>query len=141
MSWANAFVGIPYRANGRSVAGCDCWGLYRLAVRARLGIDLPMWDTVDADDSRRAARAIRAERGGEAWPEVEKPRDGDLVLMRGAWTTGGGQLRGSAVHVGCFVEPGLVLHVEDGLDAVLVETSHPSVRERIVSFHRHVSFP
>jgi cell wall-associated NlpC family hydrolase len=141
MSWANGFAGIPYEPQGRTQAGCDCWGLYRLAVQDRTGISLPLWDTIDPRDGRAVARTLTGERCGEDWLPVDDPRDGDLVLLRGAYAAGDGQLRGGPVHVGCFVAPAAVLHVEEGIDAVIVPVTHPSVRQRILGYYRHRSIP
>jgi len=41
MRWAGEFVKIPFLINGRSKSGCDCWGLYRLIVLERSGVELP----------------------------------------------------------------------------------------------------
>lgn len=132
--WANAFVGIPFADNGRTAQGCDCWGLYRLAVAARRGILLPAWDDVPSSDLRAVHRRLAAER--PKWPEVAEPGDCDLVLMRGAFTGRDGQLRGGELHVGCCVEGSHVLHTEIGSNAVLVPLAHMSIRNRILGFHR-----
>ena len=40
---ADSLIGIPYRHNGRSEKGVDCWGLIQLFF-SRLGIELPSDD-------------------------------------------------------------------------------------------------
>lgn len=134
MSWANAYAGLPFLAGGRGHAGLDCWGLYRLVLTERAGVMLPAWDMVAWDDLRAVYRAMRAEADGEAWRKVETPSSLDLVLMRGHFETGDGNLRGGPVHVGCFVEPGLVLHIEEGIDAMIVPLA--SVAWRVLGFYR-----
>lgn len=134
--WANDFTAVPFALGGRSMDGADCWGLYRLAVKARLGLDLPAWADVPAHDLRAVHRAIVAQQTATGWPEVDDPRDGDLVLMRGAFTSTTGRLKGGELHVGCCVEGSHVLHTEMDIGPMLVPLDHWSVKSRILRFYR-----
>lgn len=134
--WANAFVGIPFRDRGRGSAGCDCWGLYRLALAEMAGVTLPMWETVSSGDLWTVCRTLRAEAASVAWIDVAEPRDFDLVLMRGHYAGADGQVRGGPVHVGCFVATGHVLHTEEGIDSMIVPVTREAVAHRIVRYYR-----
>jgi len=37
MTWATPLIGIPFQERGRSLAGCDCWGLVRFALGRGVG--------------------------------------------------------------------------------------------------------
>lgn len=134
--WANAFVGIPFRDRGRGRAGCDCWGLYRLALLEAAGVALPMWETVASGDLWAVCRTLRAQEASADWLEVTAPQDFDLVLMRGHYSGPDGHVRGGPVHVGCFVVPGHILHTEEGIDSMLIPAAREAVAHRIVRYYR-----
>jgi cell wall-associated NlpC family hydrolase len=134
--WANAFTGVPYEAGGRSMAGADCWGLVRMAIMHRCGVDLPSFGEIDADDLRAVHRAMAGERDRGTWREAENPADCDIVLMRGTFDGTDGRLKGGATHVGCCVDGTHLLHTERGIGATLVPLNHWTVKGRILRFYR-----
>lgn len=102
MTWANSYVGIPYRANGRDRAGCDCWGLIVLVFREQRGVTLPDWN-LPADSLRAAVRAIAA---GMADPAclaepIEGPEPWAVVIS---------ERRAAPYHAGVCVGQRYVLH-------------------------------
>ena len=134
MSWANRFTGLPFVADGRGREGCDCWGLYRIVLSEMRGIELPAFDTVPAADPRAVFRTMEREK--RQWTKVSEPCDFDLVLMRGPFRDGAGQLRGGEIHVGCYVEEGQVLHTEAGIDSAVASMARESISHRFLGFYR-----
>lgn len=134
MEWHAPYLGVPFEDGGRSLDGCDCWGLVRLIYARELRIELPSYGETSATDLIRAARAIGAGKDGEAWQDVPagQLQPFDVVVMRYA----GRQLVG---HVGLAINPLTVLHVEASTAAVCVPLNHWSIRERIACYRRHIS--
>lgn len=124
------FIGIPYLDKGRSIVGCDCWGLLSMVFRDLRGIELPTYSDgyVTASDRRALARLIAGEI--EDWEEVEPGREitFDGVLMReGAF----------ARHIGVVTHPGSLLHVFSGETSKIERYGAGRLAHRIVGFYRY----
>lgn len=134
--WANEYVGIPYKARGRTRDGVDCWGLYRLVMLEKTGIVLPSFDTIDNEDLPLVMNTMAEQSVGETWIPVarENAKNFDCVLMRAVFSEGGLFLGGN-IHIGCFVWPSYVLHVEKRHDVVL--EALPALNHRIKGIYRH----
>lgn len=132
MSWAAAYVGLPFVDGGRDRRGVDCWGLVRLVYAAERGIDLPSYGEISAADLLALARAFTAGAQGAHWPETLHPHPFDVAVMRS------GQGHRGIVHVGVMVDARRVLHVERATDSVIVPITHHSVAGRIMGFRRYV---
>ncbi|HRQ13091.1 MAG TPA: NlpC/P60 family protein [Promineifilum sp.] len=131
MSWVCRYIGLPYRDHGRTRSGVDCWGLVRLIYKNELGIDLPSYAEISAEDLMRAARAIDAGKDGELWRGVPAsdivPFDVAVMRHYGRRTVG---------HVGIVTPERRILHVEISTDSVVVPMDHYTVRERLACFRR-----
>ena len=134
MSWINAYVGVPFKDQGRDFRGCDCWGLVRLVYKNVLDIDLPSYGEISASDLKEVSRNIAGNNDIEPWVEVERAREFDVAVMRfyGSKRIG---------HVGIVVSnsPVSIVHTEKGHDSVVVRSDDMRVRSRIVGFRRHRS--
>ncbi|WP_027517888.1 NlpC/P60 family protein [Bradyrhizobium sp. WSM1417] len=123
------YVGIPYLERGRSISGCDCYGLVRLVLAELRGAELPSFVEayVSATDRAALARLIAGEIA--PWQPVafgeERPFDG--VLMRA------GRLLS---HIGLVVEPGRLLHVSEGEESRIERYRAPPLSHRVVGFYR-----
>lgn len=137
MSWSNDYVGLPSKAKGRDRRGVDCWGLPRLVLIEAAGAPddealLPdsAADYAGLDDGQAIAECMRRTRFWP-WTEVqagqEKPFD-LIVFHRG----------GVDDHMGIVVEPGLMLHIEDGKRSC-VENYRRAGKwaNKITGFYRH----
>jgi cell wall-associated NlpC family hydrolase len=132
VSWAAAFVGLPFVDGGRGPAAFDCWGLVRAVYAARLGVDLPSYGEISARDLARVARAMR---GGQdvGWRSVDTPAELDVVLMR---PTSGGDF---TAHVGVCLGGGQVLHTEPATGSLIMPVTHMYLAGRIRGYRRLAS--
>ena len=135
--WSNDYVGLPFKPYGRSRSGIDCWGLYWLVMKEQAGIMLPAFDTVDFNNGKEISETMLAEREAHEWETVDRldAYHFDCVLMRGVFAGRANQLEAAPVHVGCFVHPGRVLHIERHTDSVCVQIS--DIAYRIAGIYRH----
>lgn len=139
-AWCSAYIGLPFAHRGRGPDAYDCWGLVRVVLAERFGLDVPGYmdmTPASADDLRSMAQAIRA--GAEDWaclsrraalrdplPPVQ-PRPGDVALMRrGIWPC----------HVGIVVAPGWMLHALEHVGSTADRLDGPEAA-KIVAFYRH----
>lgn len=130
----NQYVGIPFSWNGYDRSGVSCWGLFVLVYAELYGIDLPRHD-------QHGARVARGEKAApEIWASVRQwiplelgeERTGDALHMRGF---NGGRL--NDLHCGIVVEPGLVLHAEEGAGVVISRyRSDRRYRSRVIGAYR-----
>ncbi len=132
MWWAD-YIGAPFIDRGRGRGGYDCWGLVRAIYERELGLSLPSFGEISADDLLRVARRMGAYAADPCWIAVDDPRPFDVVLMRGAGVST------ACVHVGLVAGGGALLHTEPATGAVLVNASHFSVARRIIGLRRHVN--
>ena len=134
--WVRTYLGIPFLAHGRSMDGCDCWGLVTLIHRDVLGIDLPDYHECyrGMGDLKRRAAGFMDHRQDD-FVEVQKPLPGDCVLLL---------MRRLPVHVGIYagVSNGAdnMIHTEEQRGAAHLEKLYsklfPSANP---TFHRHRS--
>lgn len=121
------YLGIPWVLNGESPAGCDCWGLVRLAYREELGVDLVHPSAMSAETAAAVARRVAEVRelllgAARFVPAEGAPADLDILEF---------STRGRlADHVG-VVAGGMLLHCRFGAGAVL--TPFERVRWPILS--------
>jgi cell wall-associated NlpC family hydrolase len=95
MHWAADLIGAPYERGAQGPDAWDCWSLTRHVFAARYGIVMPVIAIDDASADN--VRAIRQAAHASGWRPAhdDKPRDGDVALMR--------NLLGER-HVGVIVE-------------------------------------
>lgn len=125
-------MAVPFVDGGRDMTGIDCWGLVRWVYRENLGVELPDYGEISATELRRIAREVTGAWDTDPWHMVLDPQRFDVVVMR---------LYSSNIvaHVGVMVDDTSLLHIERASGACIVPIRHPTVRDRIVGFRRHVS--
>lgn len=128
------FIGLPYADKGRGPVAYDCWGLCAAVYRDVYGLPLPDYadSYTSADDGDSVAAAVRA--GLADWKPVQKPRAGDLLILR---------ILGRPWHCAVMVDSVRFLHVpppgRDGRQTLsCVERIDAAIwARRIEGFYRH----
>lgn len=130
MDWTSRYINIPYVNKGREFSGADCWGLVRLVYLHELGIELPDYGEVSADDLSKVHRKV--EDVQEQWEAVAHNdiQAFDICVMRAPG-------KRIICHVGVVVDKNRILHVEKRTDSVIVPLNDPIIRERVSCFRRH----
>lgn len=136
--WASRYIGTPFKDGGRDLSGLDCWGLARLVLAERAGLDLPYYDGVSALDGATVRDLVRQESKVMRWLPVVpgEGRELDVVLMRGR-VDHGGMVTAAETHVGVIVGAGQVLHIEPGIDAAIESMNSVRMANRITRIFRH----
>lgn len=100
--FANKYIGRPWVAGAQGPDSFDCWGFVRYVLKHEYDHDVPQVN-VNAECLRDVLLAFRTDLAFQAFKEVEKPQDGDVVLMRQSK---------NPVHAGLWldVDGGGVLH-------------------------------
>ena len=126
-NWWNAYLALPYLANGRTRAGLDCWGLVRLVHAEVFAHELPsLAADYEISDRQRVADLIAARR--EGWELTKAPRSGDVVLLR---------VDGSDSHMGIITRPGYFLHVREEQDSVIERLDSTTWKHRVSGIYRY----
>lgn len=107
MTWWQPYIGIPYKARGRSLSGCDCWGLVRLVYDLELEIVLPSlaekYSSMDDRDGIVEAYATLL----PYWEEIATPEPFSVAVCKPS----------GRLHCGVMVDSTKVLHAFRGADA------------------------
>jgi probable lipoprotein NlpC len=129
--WANKYIGIPFKPNGRDRNGLDCWGLVCLVHKEELGLELFPYNDIFLTNSHENLKHVAKviQEGKEKLKEIKKPEPFDIIVLRAGtyiW------------HVGIVIDKKRMLHVMDGIESVVEEYTGLFWRDRIDGFRRHI---
>ncbi len=121
---------VHFKPRGRDRAGIDCWGIVYLYYKEILNIDLPSYtDLYSASDIRNYEHLHSIFKTEvPLWQLVDIAIPADVVLLR---------LRGRPIHVGLVIEPGRMLHIEEGIDICEERYDGIKWKNRVIGVHRY----
>jgi cell wall-associated NlpC family hydrolase len=122
----NLAIGVPFLDHGRDFQGWDCWGLAVRLYRECFGMDIQDFEGLTGLNSRESEKLFEDYR--HAWLEINsgKENSGDLVIMRG-----------SVIHVGVVVKPGMMLHTENNYGTCVEPYTSGIWKTRVIGLYRH----
>jgi cell wall-associated NlpC family hydrolase len=130
--WVDRYVNIPFQDKGRSLAGCDCYGLLALILREQFSVELPSYvgAYASAYEMEETASLIAGRLPADGWRRVtDRPRPGDGVVLR---------LLNRPWHVGVMVTATDFVHVfEDQGVSAIERLDSPRWARRVVGVYRH----
>jgi cell wall-associated NlpC family hydrolase len=129
--WVGKYIGIPFVSNGRTMKGCDCYGLVRLVLHNEYGISLPeLSDDYDnAFNVAETARLFSEHLPVLAGEKIAGPQEKAIVVITE---------HGVAAHVGIVAGGGYILHTGSKTGGICQRDTHPGLRGRIEGYY-HVS--
>lgn len=129
LHWSAAYVGTPYLDFGRTAAGCDCWGIVRLALFVMKGIVLPSYDDISPEELAEIDQIVHREVGSGVWVKVDARQEFDVAVFR----------RGRHdSHVGIMVDDRRMLHSDKHSGGARVERiDNGRWASQLVGYYRH----
>jgi cell wall-associated NlpC family hydrolase len=126
--WVGKYIGIPFVSNGRTMEGCDCYGLIRLVLRNEYGIDLPELsnDYTDARNIKDTARLFAENLPVLTAGKISEPKEQALVVIKE---------QGRPCHIGIAAGSGFILHTNFKTGSVCQRETHPGLRGRIEGYY------
>ena len=131
-AWASGYVGLPFLWNGYDRDGIGCYGIVALVLREQFGVSLPRHD--DIADLLAAGSDVNVP-DVPGWEEIplSEAQAGDILHMHGMHN---GQI--VPMHIGLFVSPRHVLHIEKEVGSCIIEITSKKHAWRAIGAHRHV---
>jgi len=128
-SYHTSYIGIPFVDKGRTSAGIDCWGLFRMIYQEQYGIELPSFtDAYKSGDDFVAIKKAMAE-NMDPWIEIPTGEEveGDGVTLR---------MIGHP-HIAVVVGDGHLIHSDRLMGVVVERYDSVRLRNRVLGFYRH----
>ena len=119
------YIGIEYINKGRSMMGCDCFGLVQNFYKLEFNIDLPEHFYYKSNDKDSAEEALSS--GRCDWKKVEIPEQGDVILLN---------IGGRTVHMGIVIDKRRMLHSLLGHNSGIELFDGERWKNRIEGFYR-----
>jgi cell wall-associated NlpC family hydrolase len=128
-SWVKNYIGLPFLSNGRTRAGCDCYGLCRLVLETEYGIKLPELssDYENALNIRETSRLFEKNVPVLAAERLEGPEEKAVAVITE---------RGRPCHLGIYAGDGYILHTTVKTGSVCQRAGSPDLRGRIEGYYR-----
>lgn len=127
------FLGIPFVNKGRSLEGCDCWGLVQMIFREH-GVEVPEYGiNCDCRDWKEIHSHI--EKARKQWNRIDKPKVPCLVVLRSVNVNAPISFTD---HVAVFVGEGKMMHTIEKLGSHITKINHPLWNRKIEGFYEFV---
>lgn len=123
------FIGIPYIDNGRSLKGCDCYGLVMLYYKNVLNIDIP--DSKITPDQPRRIFLNYLNEISKNWETVEKPNQDDVVAF--SYNPNHPNI---VTHFGVMIDDKYCLHTLGKVNSHITKIDDMRIKGFIKAFHR-----
>jgi len=126
--WVKKYIGISFVSNGRTLAGCDCYGLVRLVLSNEYGIELPELSDnyTDALNVKETARLFKENIPILAGRKITAPAEKAVVVITE---------HGVAAHIGIVAGAGYILHTGIKTGSICQRETHPGLRGRIEGYY------
>ena len=125
--YVKKYIGIPFVSGGRTIEGCDCYGLVRLVFHNELGIDLP-----DVDGYANALIPELTNPLFEKYSPLilgerhESPEPNDMALILN---------HGLPTHIGVYVGDMYILHTVRRIGSCLQRITDRDLTGRIEGYY------
>jgi cell wall-associated NlpC family hydrolase len=127
-AWVKNYIGIPFVSNGRTITGCDCYGLVRLVLKEVYGVTLPELSNnyENALNLRETALLFAENRPVLLAERREEPEESCLAVITE---------RGRPCHLGIYAGDGRLLHTTAKTGSVAQRISSPDLTGRVEGYY------
>lgn len=125
-------IGIPFVPKGRSLNGCDCYGLNMLYYKTVLSIDIP--DVVAGPSQKNMAHVEFLNHVAKNWTKIDEPIEHCVVSMKTD-----SHNPNLVTHHGVVVKvDGVlkILHTFRKVESHLIDIDHIAYKNKIVGFYQ-----
>lgn len=123
------YIGLPFKEKGRGPDGYDCYGLILLVMESEHGITgLPDFGDQYESTTDKLNIPMLAEREKLNWTKVERPQEGDVVLLN---------ILRQPLHCGIMIDGQNFLHVTKDINSCIESTRSMLWKNRINGFYRY----
>jgi len=122
----NDYIGIPFVDGGRSMDGCDCYGLIRLVLRDKFQKHLPDFQSVSASDKPYISDTIDQYKPLLTAKQKDSPDVGDLCIFN---------VQGYPCHLGLYIGGNMVLHILSGCGSICDRLDSHKLKGRLEGFY------
>jgi len=122
-------IGIPYLDRGRTLKGCDCWGLAVIVLREFFKLNIPHFSgEYDSVEELEGVQKTYMEKK-DLFENIafDNRQPGDLIVMR---------IKGMPVHVGVVIDQTYMIHTLPGHESVRERYEAPTWAKRIEGIYR-----
>lgn len=122
------YIGLPYKHQGRTCEGLDCWGLIKLVYKEMLNTEL--WDIGETypEDWSWEGKDLFMENYQKQWERVQDPTAFDVVLINSS--------KGIANHAGVMINDRTFIHcIKAGV--VVSRITDKIWKRRIAGYYRY----
>ncbi|MCQ2082740.1 MAG: NlpC/P60 family protein [Lachnospiraceae bacterium] len=128
-SWVNKYVGIPFVSLGRTMEGCDCYGLIRLILLNEYNYKLPLLTAgySDALETDKTSTLFQDNVPLIISQKIEAPEEKAVALI---------QTRGLLSHVALYAGDDYIIHARHKTGVVCERLTSPWLSACIRGWYR-----
>lgn len=122
------YIGIPFKNNGRSEEGSDCWGIVCLYYKHEMGIELPKLSGMYENTGQSALISGIIDAIKPRWTKIKDPQRGDVIVFT---------IAGKETHVGVCINTHQFIHAFKGTDSCMENLNSHRWKRRIAGVYRY----
>lgn len=122
-------IGVPYKDDGRTLDGLDCYGLLYLVYKSVYKVEVPSLTGVYTGIVDKSDLSVMVESKHTIWSIVDKPQLGDVLLFR----------VGRKRHVGLWLGNGKMVHSVNNSSVCIEKYDNFYWKEKLIGIYRHNS--
>jgi cell wall-associated NlpC family hydrolase len=119
--WVQKYIGLEFE-------DYNCWQLVALIYKREFNIEIPTYEDEYKNALDRDAIAEIYARELQVWVKTDEPKVPDVVVCR---------VKGQPWHAGTMVTPGIMLHTQRHLNAIIEHYDRFTWKNRIIGFYRY----